>query len=119
MKNVELHRDPTVWGRPLVVLYGVPGVGLTSWFAWRSVRVAAPLAAAVILRSVLHLPRRVDTGLDLPAAAPTMLYLGLGIPAVRRGSFSLGFAAGLVFAGAFLVKELALPFAPESPASSD
>ena len=109
---VSLHRDPTVWGHALVVLSGAAAVGLTSWFAWRSVRVAAPLAAAVILAYPFFIDLAGWMGLDLPAAALTMLYLGLGIAAVRRGSFSLGFAAGLVFAGAFLVKELALPFAP-------
>jgi hypothetical protein len=109
---VSLHIDPTAWGHPLVVLSGGAVVGLTAWFAWRSVRVAAPLAAAVALAYPFFIDLAGWMGLDLPAAALTMLYLGLGIASVRRGSFALGLAAGLVFAAAFLIKELALPFAP-------
>jgi hypothetical protein len=109
---VSLHIEPTAWGHPLAVLSGGAVVGLTAWFAWRSVRVAAPLAAAVMLAYPFFIDLAGRMGLDLPAAALTMLYLGLGIAAVRRGSFSLGLAAGLVFASAFLIKELALPFAP-------
>ena len=109
---VSLHIEPTAWGHPLVVLSGGAVVGLTAWFAWRSIRVAAPLAAAVMLAYPFFIDLAGWMGLDLPAAALTMLYLGLGIVAVRRGSFSLGLAAGLVFAAAFLIKELALPFAP-------
>jgi hypothetical protein len=109
---VSLHVDPTAWGHALAVLSGGAVVGLTAWFAWRSVRVAAPLAAAVMLAYPFFIDLAGWMGLDLPAAALTMLYVGLGIASVRRGSFLLGLAAGLVFAAAFLIKELALPFAP-------
>ena len=107
-----LRISPTAWGHLLVALSGGAVVGLAAWFAWRSVRLAAPLAAGVVLAFPFFIDLAGWMGLDLPAAALTMLYVGLGIAAVRRGSFSLGLAAGLVFAGAFLIKELALPFAP-------
>jgi hypothetical protein len=108
----SLGIDPTAWGHPLVVLSAGAVIGMTAWFAWRSVHIAAPLAAAFMLAYPFLLDLAGWMGLDLPAAALTMLYVGLGIAAVRRGSFSLGLAAGLVFAAAFLIKELALPFAP-------
>jgi hypothetical protein len=109
---MSLHIDPTAWGHPLVVVSGAAVVALSAWFGWRSVRVAAPLAAGMMLAYPFFIDLAGWMGLDLPAAALTMLYVGLGIAAVRRGSFSLGLAAGLVFAAAFLIKELALPFAP-------
>ena len=50
--------------------------------------------------------------LDVPAAALALAYLVVGIDAVRRGSVRRGLIAGGIFAIAFLVKEIALPFAP-------
>lgn len=104
--------DPTSWGHPLVVVSGAIVVGMAGWYAWRSIRLAAPLAVAAMIAFPFLLDLAGWMGLDLPSAALAMLYVGLGIAAVRRGSFSIGLAAGLVFAVAFLVKELVLPFAP-------
>ncbi|GAC1668844.1 MAG: hypothetical protein NVS9B8_11390 [Candidatus Limnocylindrales bacterium] len=49
--------------------------------------------------------------LDVPAAALALGYVVIGIDAVRRGSPWRGLLAGLIFAIAFLVKEIAVPFA--------
>lgn len=104
--------DPETWGDPLVVAFGALVVGLAGWYAWRSIRLAAPLAVAWLIAFPFLIDLAGAMGLDLPSAALAMLYVAVGITAVRRGSFALGLGAGLLLAAAFLVKELALPFAP-------
>lgn len=104
--------DPVGWGHLLTVLSGGAVVGLTAWYAWRSVRLAAPVAVAALIAFPFLLDLAGWMGLDLPAAALALVYVAVGIEAVRRGSFTLGLAAGVVLAVAFLVKELVVPFVP-------
>ncbi|HEX7472885.1 MAG TPA: hypothetical protein VF323_07365, partial [Candidatus Limnocylindrales bacterium] len=104
--------DPSLAAHVTVVIAGLAVIALTAWFAWRSVPLAAALAAATMLGFPFLLTLARGMGLDLPASALTMLYVALGLAAVRRGSVGLAVAAGLTFACAFLVKEIALSFAP-------
>lgn len=104
--------DPAAWAHLLVIVAGAATVALSGWFAWRSIRQAAPLAAAVMLAFPFMASLATGLGLDLPAAALSLLYLAIGVTAVRRGSFAMGLAAGVLFACAFLMKEIALPLAP-------
>jgi hypothetical protein len=104
--------DPSAWAHALVIASGAAVIALTGWFAGRCMRLAAPLAAACMLAFPFMLGLATGLGLDLPAAAATLSYLALGLTAVRRGSVAWGVAAGAMFAFAFLVKEIALPFAP-------
>ena len=50
--------------------------------------------------------------LDVPAAAFALLYVAVGIEALRRNSARWAVAAGAVFALGFLIKEIGLPFLP-------
>ena len=107
-----LGADPSTWAHALVIVSGAAVIVLGGWFAWRCMRLAAPVAAACLLGFPFMIDLATGLGLDLPAAAFTLLYLALGVSAVRRGSTAWGIAAGATFAVAFLVKEIALPFAP-------
>ncbi len=104
--------DSAAWAHLLAVLSGASIVGLAGWFAWRSVRPAAALAAATMLGFPFVISLATGMGLDLPASALVLAYLAVGITAATRGSLRWAIAAGALFALAFLVKEIALPFAP-------
>ncbi len=104
--------DPWAWGRLLGAISGAAVVGLGGLLGWRVRPAAGGLAAAGILAiPYLHDLSR-TARLDVPAAALALLYVVIGFEAVRRGSTRWAIAAGLTFAVAFLVKEVALPFAP-------
>jgi hypothetical protein len=104
--------DAPSWAHVLVVIGGASVILLSAWFAWRAVRPAAAVAAAAMLAFPFMIRLAGGMGLDLPAAALALAYVAIGLAAVRRGSVGLGALAGLVFAAAFLTKEIALPFAP-------
>jgi hypothetical protein len=104
--------DPTIWAHFLVVISGGAVVLLIAGLAWRADPRAAPLAGAVMLGFPFMVDLATGMGLDLPATALTLGYLAIGLAAVLRGSFRLGVLAGIVFAAAFLTKEVALPFGP-------
>jgi hypothetical protein len=104
--------DPSIAAHVTVVIAGAGVIALTAWFAWRAMPLAAALAAATMLGFPFLLTLARGMGLDLPASALTLLYVALGLAAVRRDSVGLAIAAGLTFACAFLVKEIALSFAP-------
>jgi len=104
--------DAVAWAHVLAVVSGAGIVALTAIFGWR-IRPRAGVGAAALLLAlptVGGLGR--GLGLDLPAAVLCLLYLALGMVAVRRGTLRWAAAAGVLFALAFLVKEIALPFAP-------
>jgi len=104
--------DPFAWGHLLNALGGIGLILLTAWFGWRYRPAAGALAATAMLGfTYLHDLTR-TARLDVPAAALALLYLAVGLAAVRRGSVRWGLLAGAVFAVAFLVKETVLPFAP-------
>jgi 4-amino-4-deoxy-L-arabinose transferase-like glycosyltransferase len=109
---VAFGLDPLSVGR---FLNGVSGVGLvllSAALAWR-IRPAAAAVAAVGLLATTYVHELARTSrLDVPAAALCVAYLALGLVAFRRGSARLGIAAGLLFAVAFLVKEIVLPLGP-------
>ncbi len=104
--------DPFAWGHLLNGLSGIGLILLTAWFGWRYRPAAGALAATAMLGfTYLHDLTR-TARLDVPAAALALLYLAVGLAAVRRASARWGLLAGAIFAVAFLVKEIALPFAP-------
>lgn len=104
--------DGPDWAHLLVVVSGASVILLAAWFAWRALPLAAALAAAAMLGFPFMISLGTGMGLDLPAAALALTYVAVGLAAVRRGSAGLGAVAGLLFAAAFLTKEIALPFAP-------
>jgi hypothetical protein len=104
--------DGPGWAHLLVVVSGASVILLAAWFAWRALPLAAALAAAAMLGFPFMISLGTGMGLDLPAAALALAYVAVGLAAVRRGSVGLGVVAGLLFAAAFLTKEIALPFAP-------
>ena len=102
-----------VWaGHILDGLAGAGVVALTVTMARRSSPVAGVIGGFAILAFsyLFHLTR--TTRLDVPAAAMALLYLEVGWQAVRRGSIRWAIAAGLTFAVAVMVKEVAIPLAP-------
>lgn len=110
--DVTLGIDPWAWGRLLNAISGAAVVGLGGALGWR-VRPAVGALAAVGILAIWYLHDLSRTArLDVPAAALALLYLVVGFEAVRRGSTRWAIAAGAIFATAFLVKEVALPFAP-------
>lgn len=104
--------DPLSWGHLLNGIAGVGLIGLTGYFGWRYRPAAGALAAAVLLAfTYLHDQTR-TARLDVPVATLCLLFLAVGLAAIRRDSIRWGVLAGLAFAVAFLVKEIVLPFAP-------
>ena len=100
------------WGRLLNGLSGATIVGLSAWFGWR-IRPAAGAFAAIAMVGMLYLHDQSRTArLDVPAAAFALLYVAVGIEALRRNSVRWAIAAGAVFALGFLIKEIDLPFLP-------
>ena len=109
---VALGIDPLVVGRTFNALAGVGLIVLSAALAWRVNPTAAAFAAIALLATTyLHELTR-TARLDVPAATLAVAYLALGLVAVRRGSVRLSIAAGLLFAMAFLVKEIVLPLGP-------
>jgi hypothetical protein len=104
--------DGPGWAHLLVMVSGASVILLAAWFAWRALPLAAALTAGAMLGFPFMISLGTGMGLDLPAAALALAYVAVGLAAVRRGSAGLGAVAGLLFAAAFLTKEIALPFAP-------
>lgn len=104
--------DAASWGHLLNGLSGVGFVLVIAGLGWQ-LRPAIGGLAAVGCLAVPYLHDLARTArLDVPAATLALLYVWIGLRAVRRGSIRLGIAAGVIFAIGFLVKEIALPFAP-------
>jgi 4-amino-4-deoxy-L-arabinose transferase-like glycosyltransferase len=104
--------DPFDWAHFLNGVAGVAVLAIVVTLGWR-IRPAIGALAAVGYVAVPYLHDLTRTArLDVPTAALVLLYLVVGIHAVRRGSLRWGLAAGAVFAVAFLIKETILPFAP-------
>jgi hypothetical protein len=104
--------DAFDWGHLLNAIAGVGVLLAVAILGWRIRPVVGALAAVGYL-AVPYLHDLTRTArLDVPAAALALAYLVVGIDAVRRGSVRRGLIAGGIFAIAFLVKEIALPFAP-------
>jgi hypothetical protein len=104
--------DPFLWGHVLNGLAGLAVLVLVAALGWR-IRPAVGALAAVAYIATPYLHDLARTArLDVPAAALTLAYVVVGIDAVRRGSVGRGLLAGAIFAMAFLVKEIVLPFAP-------
>ncbi len=104
--------DAASWGHLLDGLSGVGFVLLIGALGWQ-LRPAIGGLAAVGCLAVPYLHDLTRTArLDVPAATLALLYVWIGLRAVRRGSIGLAIAAGAIFALGFLVKEIALPFAP-------
>jgi len=104
--------DPFAWGHLLNAVSGAAILALVAALGWR-IRPAVGAFAAVGYLAVPYLHDLTRTSrLDVPAAALALAYVVVGIDAVRRGSVGRGVLAGAIFAVAFLVKEIVLPFAP-------
>jgi hypothetical protein len=104
--------DALSWGHTLNALSAVTLLVLTGIIGWR-IRPAVGALAVVGLVGVTYFHDLTRTArLDVPAAAMVLLYLVVGLEAVRRRSIRWSIAAGACFAVGFLVKEIALPFAP-------
>lgn len=104
--------DGLTWGRILNAIAGTAIIALTGILGWRVRPYVGAIAAAGLLALVyLHDLSR-TARLDVPAAALALLYMVVGLEAVRRRSTRWAIAAGAVFALGFLVKETNLPFAP-------
>ncbi len=104
--------DALSWGHLLNAIAVGGLLLLVAWFGWR-IRPVVGAAAAAAYAGFPYLYELARTSrLDVPAAALCLTYVVVGLMALRRRSFRWGLAAGLVFGIAFLVKEIALPFAP-------
>ncbi len=103
--------DPLATGHALNAIAGVGLVLLAGVLGWR-VRPAVGAVAASGVLGITYVHDLTRTArLDLPAATLALLFLLLGLDAVRRGGVGRAMLAGAVFALAFLVKEIALPLA--------
>ena len=104
--------DAASWGHLLDGLSGIGFVLVIGALGWQ-LRPAIGALAAIGCLAVPYLHDLTRTArLDVPAATLALLYVWIGLLAVRRGSIRLGILAGAIFATGFLVKEIALPFAP-------
>ena len=104
--------DAPAWAHLLTIIGGASVIFLAGWFAWRAVPLAGGIAAVTMLAFPFMIGLGAGMGFDLPVAALCLAYLAVGFAAVRSGSIRLGALAGVIFALAFLTKEIALPFAP-------
>ena len=112
LPHVLFGTNSAAWGRILNGLSGAAIVALSAWFGWR-IRPAAGALAAIAMVGILYLHDQSRTArLDVPAAAFALLYVAVGIEALRRNSVRWAIAAGAVFALGFLIKEIDLPFIP-------
>jgi hypothetical protein len=110
--NVWFGIDAFDWGHLLNAIAGVGVLVAVAILGWRIRPVVGALAAVGYL-AVPYLHDLTRTArLDVPAAALALAYLVVGIDAVRRGSVRRGLIAGAILAIGFLIKEIALPFAP-------
>jgi 4-amino-4-deoxy-L-arabinose transferase-like glycosyltransferase len=104
--------DPLSWGHLLNAISVGGLLLLVAWFGWQ-VRPAVGAAAAVAYAGFPYLFELARTArLDVPVAALCLLYIVVAVIALERRSLRWALVAGLVFGIAFLVKEIALPFAP-------
>ena len=112
LPHVLFGTDSAAWGRILNGLSGATIVALSAWFGWR-IRPAAGALAAIAMVAMLYLHDQSRTArLDIPAAAFALLFVAMGIEALRRNSVRWAIGAGAVFAIGFLIKEIGLPFLP-------
>jgi hypothetical protein len=110
--DVWFHLDPFAWGQLLNAISGAAVLFLVGWLGWRIRPIVGALAAAGYL-AIPYLQDLTRTArLDVPAAALVLAFVVVGIESVRRDSVRLALLAGAIFAAAFLVKEIVLPFAP-------
>jgi 4-amino-4-deoxy-L-arabinose transferase-like glycosyltransferase len=104
--------DAVGWGHLLNAIAGLGVVALTAVMGWR-IRPAVGVVAVFAMLGFNYLfDLTRTTRLDVPAAALALLYLEMGWRAVRTGSRRWAAGAGIVFALAVLVKEVAIPLAP-------
>ncbi len=104
--------DAASWGHVLNAAAGTTVVAITAIMGWR-VRPAVGVVAVFAILAFGYLMDLTRTArLDVPAAALALLYLEVGWRAVRTGRRRWAIAAGVVFALAVLVKEVAIPLAP-------
>jgi 4-amino-4-deoxy-L-arabinose transferase-like glycosyltransferase len=112
LPHVLFGTDSAAWGRILNGLSGATIVALSAWFGWR-IRPVAGALAAIALVGFLYLHDQSRTArLDVPAAAFALLYVAVGIEAIRRNSVRWAIGAGAIFALGFVIKEIGLPFIP-------
>jgi hypothetical protein len=107
-----LGLDALSWGHLLDGIAGMAVLALTAIMGSWSRPAAAVLGVAAMLGYSYLLQLTRTTRLDVPVAALALLYLVVGWRAVRTGSARWAAGAGIVFAVAVLVKEVALPLAP-------
>ncbi len=103
--------DPLATGHLLDALGGIGLVIAAGALGWRVRPAVGGLAAAgtIAITYVHDLTR--TARLDVPVGFLILVYLLVGFNAVRNGRVSWAIASGLLFAFAFEVKEIALPFA--------
>ena len=104
--------DPNVAAHAWNVISAIAIVALTAALGWRFHPAVGVAAAATFVLFDYFLSLSHTLGLDLPAAALVLAYLVIGRLAIDRRSVALAAIAGLTFGLAFLIKEIALPFAP-------
>ena len=104
--------DTLAWGHLLDGLAGIGVIAIAAIMGRRVSPTAGIVAAFAILAFGYLLALTRTTRLDVPVAFLALLYLEVGWRALRQGSRSWGAAAGIVFAVAVLVKEVAIPLAP-------
>ena len=104
--------NPLDTGHVLNALAGIGVVVLAGVLGWRVRPAVGGLAAAgTIAITYIHDLTR-TARLDVPVAFLILLYLLVTFRAVRNERVGWAIGAGLLFALAFEVKEIALPFAP-------
>lgn len=104
--------SPLTWGHLFNAVAGLGLIALVAHLGWRIRPAAGGLAAAVFVGFVyLHDLTR-TARLDVPAATLALAYIAVGLFAFERRSARWAALAGLVLGLAFLIKEIALPFAP-------
>jgi 4-amino-4-deoxy-L-arabinose transferase-like glycosyltransferase len=104
--------DAMDWAHVVTIASACATLVLVARLGWRISPPVGVMAAASLLTIAYFASLGRTHGLDMPAAALVLGYVVLGDAALRRSSIRLAAAAGLLFGVAFLVKELALPFAP-------
>jgi 4-amino-4-deoxy-L-arabinose transferase-like glycosyltransferase len=110
--DVWFGLDALSWGHLLNAVLGALLIFLVALFGWQIRPVVGGLAAAGCL-AVPYLNDLARTArLDIPTATLGLLYLWLGLVAVRGGSVRWAVAAGVVLAVGFLVKETVFVLAP-------
>src|SRR5688500_17819158 len=103
--------DPSAWAHTLNVLSLLAIVSAAAYLGWRVRPLVGGISAIAVVGFGYFLELGRGMGLDLPASALTLLYLVVGLDAIERRSLPRAVLAGLLFAGAFLIKEIALSYA--------